>query len=568
MSDAPADPPVSPRRIGVVPLWHLVPIALVLVVSSFFVGHDGYVFIDEAALLAQVDLVADGEWVTDRPLADADPDGAYAPMARSTVTDDGFAPFPNHPLHVLVAAAADGVGGDVGVRMLSVLGAVGAAAAAGWLGATRSRLHGAVSMWVAGLASPLVFDANLVVAHTVAAAFTGAALVVAFRAGSRSGSARTDVIVALGVGALITAGGLLRSEVVLLGAAIGVVAGLRGFLGRSRRGVLVGSAAFSAAVGVYVLEPLWIDRLVGESPGQKVIAASSRGGVSGAKEGALTVLFGRGEAGMAVVLAVLLACAAVVALRLRPSDAGLAAVLAGGGVVAAATSLADPRVIPGIVLAFPLLTAGALAAGTRQVWPTAIRRSGEAAGLFALVVLATQYSVGGGAEWGWRYVAVALPAVCAGLSIPLVALARSPARPARIALAGVVLVGLLVPLGGVVAQRRTVERVAKLLDRTDAGFASTGADVIVAADSSFGRYVWPRSLDGDVVTVRTGVDELDQLLGFLAVRGVDQFLLVWVGSEPAVPLERASPDGEVISLLEGTYDARAYDLVPNTRSPS
>lgn len=173
-----------------------------------------------------------------------------------------------------------------------------------------------------------------------------------------------------------------------------------------------------------------------------------------------------------------------------------------------------------------------------------------------------------GAEWGWRYVAVALPAVCAGLSIPLVALARPPARPARLALAGVVLVGLLVPLGGIVAQRRTVERVDDLLDRTDDAFDATGSELIVTANSSFGRYVWPRSLDGDVVTVRSAGGELDRLLGLLANRDVDRILLVWVGSEPLVPVAWASPDGEVLSLLEGTYDARAYDLAPNTRSPS
>ena len=567
MSGTQPNAPVRRERIGEVPLWHLAPIALILVASSFLVGHDGYVFIDEAALLAQVDLVADGAWVVERPLSDVDPGGAYAPMARSTLTDGGFAPFPNHPLHVLVATAAHEIGGVIGIRMLSVLGAVGAAGAAGWLAASRGRLHAAVAMWLAGLASPLVFDANLVVAHAVAAALTGAAFVLVFRSGPQAGAVRADVGVALAVGALIAAGALLRSEVVLLGAVMGVVAGAHGILERSRRGLLVASAALGASVGVYVLEPLWIDRLVGESPGQKVIAASSRGGLSGAREGAVTVLLGRGGAGIEIVLAVLLTAAAVVALRVRPADAGVAAVLAAAGVVAATVTVVDPHVLPGILPAFPLLAAGALAGSTGQPFPRSIRRSMQAVGLFSLLVLATQYSVGGGAEWGWRYVAVALPAVCAALSIRLVALARRPAAAARVALVGVVLVGLLVPLSGVLAQRRTVERVDDLLDRTNEAFVATEAELIVAANSSFGRYVWPRSINGDVVTVR-GAQDLEQVLGHLADRDVSRFLLVWVGSEPIMPEDLASPDGEVRRLLEGSYDARAYELVSNTRSPS
>lgn len=563
--------PVGSPTLGAersMPFRHLVPIGLLLILGSFFVGHDGYVFIDEAALLAQVELVVDGSWTADRPLAEVDPDGAYAPMARSTLTDDGFAPFPNHPLHVLLASAAADLGGDIGIRMLSVLGVLGASAAAGWLAADRSRTHSAIAMWLTAIASPLVFDANLVLAHAIAAAATGAAFVLVFRVAPRARSDRAAVGIASAVGALVAAGALLRSEVVLLGAVMGVVAVVHAMRDRDRRSWVVGVAASGAAVAAYLLEPRWIEAVAESSPGQKVIAASSRGGVSGASEGALTVLFGLGDAGVALVLCVFLAVGAALALRLRPGEPGFAVLLAAGALIAGVVNLADSAIVPGLVWAFPLLAVGVVSFSGRQVWPAAIRRSCHAVGVFAVLVLLTQYSVGGGAEWGWRYAAVAMPALCAALSVPLVELGRGREPARRTAVAGLVVASLLVPLSGIVVQRRSVGRADLLLDRTDEAFRAADADVIVATESSFGRFAWPRSIVRDVVAVRGGQEELDALLGHLEDRGIDRFLLVWSGTEPTVPPSRARKAGDVMNLLELAYDARAYVLDPNRRSPS
>lgn len=565
--ELPSAPAASPEEKVGVPLWHLVPIAALLLASSFFVGHEAYVFIDEAAVLAQVELVEEGSWEADRLLPEADPDGAYAPMARSTVTEDGFAPFPNHPLHVLLATAAWELGGHVGIRMLSIAGVLGAAAAAGLLAASVSRRHAVVAMWVAGIASPLVFDANLVVAHAPAAAVTGALYVAVFRPRSagRWSSARL-----LTVAALVAAAALLRSEVVLLGVGIGAVAAGHGIIRRRAADAAVGGAAAAGAAFAYLFEPWWIDRLVGTSPGEKVIAASSRGGVSGARDGAFTVLLGRGEAGWTVVLTVVLAVGSAALLRFRRDDAVPAAVLGALAALVGAVNLGGPAIVPGIVWAFPLLGVGLVAVPRRHPWTDVLRRSGQATLLFVACVLATQYSVGGGAEWGWRYVAVALPAVAAVLSVPLVDLAASRGGAARVALAGIVAVALLVPLSGIVAQRRTTGRVEALLTRTDAALVGSDADVIVATQSSFGRYVWPRSIAGDVVSVSVtgGEDELGELLAALAADGVDRVLLVWSGTEPTVPPAQWHPVGERLRLLELTFDARAYALEPNTRSPS
>lgn len=549
--------PPSPTR--PVPLWHLAPIALLLLMASVFVGYDGYVFIDEAAFLAQVELVGDGSWTVGRPLADADPDGAWVPMARSTLTDDGFAPFPNHPLHVLVATAADQVGGHVGIRLLSVLGVLGASAAAAFLAASVSIRHAVAAMWITGVTSPLLFDANLVVGHALAAAATGAALVLLFQDPMR----RTPsglVLRGAAVAGLVAAGVLLRSEVVLLGSVAGVFAFVRAARDRSRPGLVTGMAAVAGAVAAYVVEPWWIDQLVGESPGRKVIASSSRGGVDGMLRGARTVLVGLGGSGTAVVVVVVLAAATALVLRRRPADAGPAVVLAAGAATMAIVHATEPAIVPGIAWAFPLLAVGLVAGSGSAGWPTAIRWAGAAAGLFALVVLVTQYEVGGGTEWGWRYVAVVLPVVGAGLSVPVVHLAELPGRPARLAVAAVAVAVVAVPLSGLVSQRRAVERVGDLLDRTDAALASSDADLVVAAEPSFGRFAWPQSIAGDVVTVGRGEAELARLFGALDRQGVDRVLLVWDGTEPAVPSAAAEPVGEAVVLLKRAYSARAFDL--------
>lgn len=533
------------------PLWvHVAGVACVLVVASLFVGHRAYVFLDEAALLAQVEVVQDGGWTVERPFAEVDPEERLVPMARSTVVDDRFAPFPNHPLHVLLASVADRLAGRAGIALLSVLGVVGASAAAGVLASAAGRAQGAVAVWVTGLLSPLVFDANLVVAHGVAAALTGALFLVVFRWAGPASVPRLGLASALAF-ALGLAGALLRSEVILLCGVIALVAGARGVVERQARRVLPGAAAGLGGLTAYLLEPRWIEHLVGTSAGRKVIAESSRGGASGATDGAWKVLLEPGDpAAVPLVIAVLLAVVSVLLLRARPSEPALAAVTSAAAVVAAIVHLGDPLIVAGLLWAFPVLAVGVVAgAGRSMVVPTEVRWSAVTAIAFGVAVLATQYRVGGGVEWGWRYFAVALPAVCAALSIPLVHLWRDrPAGPGRIALVGILVVCALVPASGLLAQRRIVNRTDGFLTALDEAIADADASLVLAADSSLGRFAWDRSIAGEVVTIgRDGS-------GLAAIEDVlpESMLLVYVGEPPPLPdgLEVAGPP---TILLAGAY---------------
>ncbi len=271
-----------------------------------------------------------------------------------------------------------------------------------------------------------------------------------------------------------------------------------------------------------------------------------------------------------LVVAVAFSAIAVWLVRRRPNDAGPAALLATVGAAAAVLRATDPDIVPGIVWAFPLLVIGLAAAGRGTRTCPAVVRSAKAVVVFAVMVLVTQYSVGGGSEWGWRYVAVALPAVGAALAGPVVAVVDGARHrvPAIVAVAVLGFTALAIPLGGVLAQRRAVDHVDRLLDRTDAAFAAADAELIVAADPSFGRYVWKQSIAGHVVSTGRGEAELSELLGLLDDRGVERVLFVWVGDQPVLPVTPFVERGSPRTLLPRAYRAVQLEDASNIRSPS
>ena len=143
-----------------------------------------------------------------------------APTTRSTVAEGprGIAPFAKHPLYALVLAGAQKVGGINAMVALSLLGTLAAAA----LGAAlASRIGGPglarPALWALGLASPLLFDGYLVIAHTIGAALAAAAVLVAAVA-----IQRRRPLLALAVGPLVAVAVLFRTEALLFGVALAV----------------------------------------------------------------------------------------------------------------------------------------------------------------------------------------------------------------------------------------------------------------------------------------------------------------------------------------------------------
>ena len=77
--------------------------------------------------------------------------------------------------------------------------------------------------------------------------------------------------------------------------------------------------------------------------------------------------------------------------------------------------------------------------------------------------------------------------------------AGPPSR--RLAVAALGATFLLVPVSGLVVQRRLVGDTAYFLDRSEAVVAEADADFVVFADPSFGRFAYTGALEGRVAPV-------------------------------------------------------------------
>jgi len=529
------------RRVANAPLaLHALAGALVLVVASAYVGFGGYFFIDEAALYGQLDVLEDGGWTVPRPFPERDVDLEHLPMANSDVAGDRFAPFAKHPVHVLLARGADVVGGDVGVRLLSsaalLMAGLGAALLARADPPTRN-----LAFWVTLGATPLLFDANLVVAHTLGAAVVAWLGVVIVR--MRPGPRRWALTVAP---ALL--GGLLRNEVVLLVGAAAVVLGVVGLRRHSRRELIDAAGLLIGGLGAFLLEPLLVRWSIGGEPGldRAPTAGSTIGDVLAAAGRSLLEVDATG--GTPTGAFGLVACTALVAvaalqLRREVPDRGLLVLSGVGAAAGALLFLREPHLVTGIVWAFPALMLLAGGAPDR-ISSSTDRTLLVVCALFALLVASTQYSQGGGLEWGWRYVAVAIPLVTPVLARSVIeAWRRHPGLPA-LGVAGLAVGCVAVQLGGLRVQRTLVHDTEHFLDRVDTVAAEADADFVLAVDASFGRFAYRLSTTGPVATAADGSAE--RVLRWLADDRVDEVLLVWRFDErnPVTDLGPYAPTGE------------------------
>jgi len=177
------------------------------------------------------------------------------------------------------------------------------------------------------------------------------------------------------------------------------------------------------------------------------------------------------------------------------------------------------------------------------------------AGVFAGAVAVTQYRGAGGFEWGWRYVAIALPLVVPTIAVALMSLRdRIGPRPASQTVGAVILVSVLVALSGLLEQRAVIDRTDLLRDRLESEAA--GVDHLLFLDPLLGRAMWQLSLSG--VVVESEVDDAAEVLSWMRDAGDDAVLVVWVGGG-ALPID-ADPIGSLVEL--GVSDLRAIRVSP------
>lgn len=586
-------------RLWRLPLWaHLAALAAVLLVLVPVIGTDASFSADEGAAIVQARSLARGDgWIVDHPLAGVDPSGVSYPLELSARGPKGVAPFAKHPLYAVLLAGADRAGGVTAMVMLSLLGTLAAAAVAAGLVGRMDRGLTRAAVWAVGLGSPLLFDGFVVIAHTLGAALAGGAVLVAVVA-----IERRRAVVALGVAPLMFVAVLLRTEAVLFGMALAAAAlalGLaqamtnrnqnravreaslefappiqvykRGFVGF---GVVAIAATSGAGAGVLV-ERAWARAIVGATP------ASTGGGptndlgfVAGRiKSFTLTWLRPGYDGGAVETFLVLMAVAVVagvVLARRRPGDAGAVRLLSGVAVLATVGALvvAPTNLVPGLLVTSPVL-AGGLVAMRRDtlrretLQSVASHFSLGVFALFAVAVIATQYTTGGSGEWGGRYFSMGLP-----ILVPVALLAlhdlgrRLPDIGTRRWCGGaLVACSMLMATMGVNSIRSTHRFTSNLMsgiDRAavtsvvtgDAGGAGLGGEpIILTTEPAIPRLAWATFDRQRWLLVEPS--ELEAAADRLAAAGVKRFAVVTAGPDRAklLPSNRA----ETISV-DSTLD--------------
>jgi hypothetical protein len=503
-SRAPATAEPSPaggwRRVWAAPLWaHVVALAVVLLALVPVVGTDASFSADEGAAIVQAKSLSAGRgWLVEHPLPQVDPEGRFYPIELSHAGRDGVAPFAKHPLYALVMATADRVGGVAAMVLLSLLGTVVTAALAAALAGELDPTLRRPALWVAGVASPLLFDGFLVMGHALGAAcVAGAALlaVVALR--------RRNVLLAAAVVPCLVVAILLRTEAALLAVALALVMGAIAVRHRRIGAVpltLIGGAVV-AAVGTRLLERTWANHVVGgRLPMANTGPDDPFGFVSGRLHAfAQTWLHPSydGTPAVELLLVVMAVCIAVGAfiVRRRPQDGdgmALVAIVAGGAAVAA-LAIDPANLVPGLLIAFPIGLAGLLLIGRSTLNTTTARVLFGTFALFALGVLTTQYSSGGTAEWGGRYFAIGLP-----LLVPVALLAlrdhslRIGPMAARRALAGLVVCSVALAVMSVGSLRATHRFTGELMSAIERAGRATRIEppVLVATSGAIPRLAW------------------------------------------------------------------------------
>lgn len=500
---------------------------------------------DEGAVLIQARSLAAGDgWVVDHPFADLDPDDRYYPLGGSSQGDAGKAPFAKHPVYAVVLAALERTGGVAGMVALSVLGTVGAAVAAAVLAREVSGPGAARPvLWAVGVGSPLVFDAYLLIAHSLGAALVGGATVFALRAvrGAR------PAVPVIACAALLGAAVLLRAEALIFAAALGTGVAGSGIAWHRPRLVIWAAALPGAGLGAAVGDR-WLQRLVIGADGGGVSAPAVPGGFLQSRFEAFLNTWLRPSAGvpdgadLALLAAAVLVAIGVVVVRRRGSSRAIGAVALTAMGFSMLAFVADPaRVVPGLVVAFPLAIVSLGLVDRSYADRDGRLLLSATAAVFVLGVLATQYREGGSAEWGGRYFALVVP-VLAVIAVDAMA-RRAPTlsgEARRWAQCGLMVCSALLAVGAVTSLRsahvftdRLIQRIGATADSTVPG---DGGDrpVVVSAYPNIPRLAWPTISAGRWLHSPDVADgaELATLLGGA---GVAELVFVGQTSDDVAP---------------------------------
>ena len=543
-------------RVWSLPVWaHLLALTAILLLLVPVVGTSQSFLADEGAALIQARSLEAGDgWIVEHPLPEVDPDGAWYPIINAERGERGAAPLGKHPAYPILAAAAARLAGVTGIVLLSLAGTVAAAGLAAALAGRFDRALIRPALWVVGLASPMLFDGYLAMAHTLGAALATAALLAAVVAVQDRRPA-----VALLVAPPVAAAVLLRNEALLFAVALTLVAAALSLRRANRMpAAVVAGVALMAMIGARLLERVWIAEIIGGAVGVSVgVPASGEGLVRGRVDGFLMTWLTPGydrSPLLGLALLVMLVAVVICAFNARSRPDQPAGVV-GPAVIAAVAALvalvtAPSNTIPGLLIACPLVPAGLIVMRRGALRNPGAALVGATAALFAGAVIATQYSVGGSGEWGGRYFALLVPASIPLLLSSLCLQGRSlqPAARRRTA-AALVVCSAALSVMAISGLRANHQAKARLVERIEAAGLATGDSrpVIVTTWIAGARSMWPTFEDHRWLHVPPA--DLPLVRARLKAVGVERFVFVTTDLAHDVAhlgdVERSLPEGAV-----------------------
>lgn len=569
LADRPSRPDVRLRpwraRVWAAPVWaHLVALAVLLVLLVPVIGTGQSFLADEGAAVIQARSLAAGHgWTVDHPLPQVDPTGAWYPVVNAEHGQKGFAPLAKLPAYPALAAVADRWGGVAGMVLLSLAGTLAAAGLAGLLAGRIDATLVRPTLWAVGVASPLLFDGYLVMAHALGAALaTGAVLAAVVAIQDRRPA--VALLVAPGVAGAV----LLRNEALLFAAALALVAGALAVRRAYRTpAAAVAVATVGAAIAARLVDRLWLARVTGGAVAATGVGvpAAGAGLVKGRIDGFLLTWLTPGYGGPSQALLALVVMAGAIGwcglrVRSRPDDrvgiVGSAGVAALAAVVAVV--VAPSNVVPGLLLAFPVAAAGLVVLRRRLFDGPAPVVIGATGALYALAVIATQYSVGGSGEWGGRYFALLVPAAVPLFLAGLWQAGASLRLDVRRVVAGALVVcSLAMSIMAVDALRVNHRTKADLVAGVEAAGRTTGDDRPVVVTDWIGapRLAWATFDDHRWLYVPK--DQVATALDRLRAAGIGRFVFV----TRDLGAVRRQLDGTTVVSTAGAADGEGRQIL-------
>jgi hypothetical protein len=392
-----------------------------LIIAPHMDLHTSWVA-DEGAYGLEVHSVLHGTWQYHYVAAPVDPSGRWFPIINgaggSGALGGRYYAYVKHPLDVILPwASVKAFGSRLGYDLPSMLGALLTAIAAWLLAAEFDRRIAPVAFWLAAL-SPVAINAYLLWAHALSAGVAGltAWAAVKFWRSHTDGRSRGDWRWGAAVIVGIAAGVGLRSEGLLFGVALAVVTGAAlAASGRWRAAAAITGAGAAVALACRWLETVVVSAIVhqhyaGGADGTQGVDRSSY--VASRFRGAGHDLLAGSEytqhAGHLLAAALLLVVIAGLALRWWHK----AGVVIAGPALLFALWLYHLRFrtnplesATGLLAAWPVLLLALLCLRRPPRWDRARVPAFLLAVsvLFTAGVVATDYAVGGGLEWGGRF---------------------------------------------------------------------------------------------------------------------------------------------------------------------